>query len=376
MPTSSNAPLKIGLLGAGMISTVRIGYLPALHLIADKAVLTAVSDPVEDRARAVAQQYGASGAYGSLEEMLEKADVDVVLNLTPIPMHGPATLTALRAGKHVISEKPLATTLEDANAIVALADEKGLVIACAPPDALYPTQQEVRRIIQEGGVGKVCFARVRSSHGGPASSNWPVDPTWFYQKGSGPLFDMGVYGIHEITHLLGPAQRVVAFSGITEPVRHVRGGPFKGKAIEVTEDDNTLLMLDFGEATFAVVDGTFNVNGAKSPKIEIFGRSGTINIHDRLSNPDPLAPPFEIFRLDAAPGVDGWITPRTAALRQRQERFDSLHRTAVIEDLVDAVRNDRKPVLSAEHARHALEIMLAAKESARSGRAVELTTTF
>lgn len=241
---------------------------------------------------------------------------------------------------------------------------------------LYPVRREVQRLVRENGIGKVCFARVRSSHGGPASGAWPMDPTWFYQKGSGPLFDMGVYGIHDITGILGPAKRVVAFSGITEPVRIVRGGPFKGKKIEVTEDDNTLLMLDFGESTFAVVDGTFNVNAAKSPQIEIFGREGTINLTDSMGPRDPTAPPFEVFRLDAVPGVDGWITPRAHAVLAAQRRFEELGRTAVIEHLVDCVRTGERPILSAEHARHALEIMIGAKESARTGQAISLQTTF
>lgn len=372
----SGAPLKLGLVGAGMIATYPYGYLPNLHRIPDKATLVAVADPVVERARSVAAEYGAGAAYASLEEMIEHRDVDVVVNLTPIPFHGSATLQALRAGKHVISEKPLATTMEDADAIVELARAKGLTVICAPPDMLYPTYQEIKRLIDDGAIGKVCFARVRSSHGGPASGAWPMDPTWFYQQGSGPLFDMGVYGIHDITGILGPARRVVAFSGITEPVRQVRGGPFQGKTIEVTEDDNTLLMLDFGGSTFAVVDGTFNVNAAKSPRIEIFGRAGTINVPDSMGGLDPQAPPFEVFRLDAAPGVDGWITPRAHALTMAQRRFDELERTAVIEHLVDCVREGRPPILSADHARHALEIMIGAKESARAGRAVDLRTTF
>lgn len=372
----SAAPLKIGLLGAGMIATAPPGYLPNLHKIADKAVLAAIADPVVDRAQAVARQYGASGVFASLEELLERSDVDVVVNLTPIPFHGASTLQALRAGKHVISEKPLATSMEDADAIVELARAKGLTVICAPPNMLYPTHREVKRLIADGAIGKICFARVRSSHGGPASGAWPMDPTWFYQKGSGPLFDMGVYGIHEITGFLGPAKRVVAFSGITEPVRTVRGGPFKGKKIEVTEDDNTLLMLDFGGSTYAVVDGTFNVNAAKSPQIEIFGREGTISLPDQLGRRDPTAAPFEVFRLDAAPGLDGWITPRANVVLGAQRRFDELARTAVIEHLVDCVRTGERPILSADHARHALEIMIGAKESARSGRAVDLRSTF
>jgi len=184
------------------------------------------------------------------------------------------------------------------------------------------------------------------------------------------------YGYLPNLHKIPDKARLVAFSGITEPVRTVRGGPFAGKKIEVTEDDNTLLMLDFGGSTYAVVDGTFNVNAAKSPLIEIFGREGTINVPDFMWLLDPTTPPFELFRLDAAPGVDGWITPRAQALLAAQRRIDDLARTAVIEHLVDCVRGGQRPILSAEHARHALEIMIAAKQSAQSGRAIDLRTTF
>src|SRR5436190_15786638 len=99
----SSGPLKLGLLGAGMISTYSYGYLPNLSKIASKAVLSAVADPVVERARAVAGQYGATASFATLEEMLAAADVDVVVNLTPIPYHGAQTLAALRAGKHVVT---------------------------------------------------------------------------------------------------------------------------------------------------------------------------------------------------------------------------------------------------------------------------------
>jgi predicted dehydrogenase len=238
---------------------------------------------------------------------------------------------------------------------------------------LYPNRVEAKRLVAEGAIGQPCFARVRSSHGGPAAGNWPLDPTWFYQEGSGPLFDMGVYGIHDITGILGPAKRVVAFSGITEPVRTVRGGPFRGKLIEVTADDNTLLMLDFGDSAFAVVDGTFNVNAAKSPQIEIFGRAGTINLYNQQ---DPAEPPLELFRLDAAPGVDGWITPRQRGFRGAVDERARYRRAIMVKHLAECIANDRQPTLSAEHGRHALEIMLKAIESARAGRALDLRTTF
>jgi predicted dehydrogenase len=340
----------------------------------DLVETTAIADPVVERAQAVADAHGIARVYGSLDDLLAKGDVDVVVNLTPIPLHAATSKQILEAGKHLVIEKPIASTLEEADELIAIANAAGLKYVVAPPNMLYQNRVEAKRLLSEGAIGKPCFARVRGSHGGPASGAWPLDPTWFYQEGSGPLLDMGVYGIHDITGLLGPAKRVVAFSGITEPVRTVRGGPFKGKEIEVTADDNTLMMLDFGESTFAVVDGTYNVNAAKSPQLEIFGRAGTLNLYNTQN--DATNPPLEIYRLDAAPRIDGWITPRQRSVGAYQRDWDMYKRAVLVKHLAECVRDGTHPVLSAEHARHALEIMNKAVESARTGMAIELTTTF
>jgi predicted dehydrogenase len=367
----SPAPLRAGILGAGTIATASYGFLPGMMEMRGDVTAVAIADPVIERARAAATEYSIPEVYGTLEDMLERSEIDLVLNLTPIPYHGATSMQILQAGKHMVAEKPIATTMEEADALVELANARGLTYVVAPPNMLQPNRVEAKRLIESGAIGKVAFARVRGSHGGPAAGNWPLDPTWFYQEGSGPLFDMGVYGIHDITGILGPAKRVVAFSGITEQFRTVRGGPYVGKQIEVTVDDNTLLMLDFGGATFAVVDGTFNVNAARSPQVEIFGRAGTINLYNQYQ--DPTHPPLELFRLDAAPGVDGWITPRSGLYDEASQRY---RRAILVKHLVDCVRQGVHPILSAEHARHTLEIMLKSIESARSGQALDLRTTF
>ena len=369
-PTSERR-LRVGVLGAGTIATASYGVLPNLGPIRHKVEIVAIADIVLERAASVAAQYGIPEAVSKLDELLEVDGLDAVLNLTPIPDHGETCTKILEAGKHLATEKPLATTMEDADRICDLAETRHLTVVCAPPNMLYPDRAEARRLVREGAIGKVAFARVRSSHGGPASGNWPLDPTWFYQKGSGPLFDMGVYGIQEITGILGPAQRVVAYSGITEPVRTVRGGPFRGKEIEVTADDNVLMMLDFGGSTYAVVDGTFNVNASKSPKIEIFGREGTLNVTG-TAGPGGL----EIFRLDAVPGLRGWIVPSLSEVQEKIQWTSGLGRAVLLDHLADCVAGRATPVLSAAHARHQLEIMLKAEESARKGQVVELSTSF
>lgn len=377
-PGDTTRRVRIGVLGTGGIATIPEGVLPNLHHISDKIELIAVADLEVERARRVAAQYRIAECYSSLEEMLESADIDAVVNLTPIPAHASTSLQIVEAGKHLVVEKPIATSLEDADRIIETAKANGLTIICAPPDMLFKSYVEARRLVASGTIGKVAFARVRSSHGGPGGSpeGWPLDPSWFYQKGSGPLFDMGVYGIHEITGILGPAKRVSAFTGITEDTRTVRGdGPFAGTEITVTADDNCLFMLDFGGATFAVIDGTFNVHATKSPKVELFGRRGVINIYgpDNLDHPGGDA--LDLYRTDIAPNVDGWVSPESWP-QIEDDRSEFLARAILVDHLADCLQHGVPNVLTAEHARHALEIMLAVETSSREGRVVELTTTF
>ena len=374
-PTEPTRKIRLGLAGAGMIATVHYGILPNFGPLADRAEIVAIADPVIERARKVAAEFSIPASYASVGEMLREADLDAVVNLTPIPAHYETSLAILEAGKHLVTEKPISTTLAEADALCDLARRKKLVVVTAPPNMLFPDLVLAKSLIADGMIGKVAFARVRSSHGGAASYGWPADPSWFYQKGSGPLFDMGVYGIHEITGILGPAKRVVAYSGRTAETRLVRGGQFAGKEIHVTADDNVLLMLDFGESTFAVVDGTFNVLAAKSPKIEVFGLGGTINLYQPLPD-DEFEPHIEVFRLDALPGVRGWIKPTLTERMFTPDRVKLLQRAILIDHLVDCLLTGQPPVLSADHARHALEIMVKAQDSAREGVVMELTTTF
>jgi predicted dehydrogenase len=173
--------------------------------------------------------------------------------------------------------------------------------------------------------------------------------------------------------VLGPAHRVSASSGVTVPERRVRGGPFDGLVIPVSAPDNNLILLDFGDATFAVVDGTFNVVASKSPRMEAFGLEGTLLVN----RDDVAAPPVEVYRLDAAPGLAGWIRPQTYEIFPvASDRFAELARGVLIEHLADCVRDGVEPTASGRHARHVLEIMLAAEQSARESRVIDVVTAF
>jgi predicted dehydrogenase len=232
---------------------------------------------------------------------------------------------------------------------------------------------QARDLVAANAIGKVAFARVQSSHAGAAAMAWPVNPSQFYQRGVGALLDMAVYGLTQVTGVLGPVRRVSALSGIAVPVRRARGGPFDGLEIPVSAPDNNLLLLDFGAATFAVVDGTFNVVASRAPRMELYGLEGALVVN----RSDFGLPPVELSRLDATGEVGGWVTPETFGVPTvGSDRFAELQRGALIEHLADCLRDGRPPVASGRHARHVLEVMLAAERSATEGRVIEVASTF
>ena len=213
----------------------------------------------------------------------------------------------------------------------------------------------------------MCFVCAHSSHNGPASwENFTTDPTWFYKKGAGPLYDLGIYALHTLTGILGPAKRVTGFSGISIPEVIARSGVVKGKKIKVEEDDNTLLLLDFGENTFAYVDATFCMKVSRGPGTVFYGSEGVI------TSGGFGAGPLEVYTEKEELGIKGLITPYYP-IGAIEPVWDLSYG---IVHFAECIREDKKPIISGEHARHVLEIMLKAYESAKSGQAQRLATTF
>jgi predicted dehydrogenase len=355
-----------------MIATIGYGYLPHLGKIRDRVELTAIANRGIGKGHAVAEAHGIANVVASLDELLA-LDLDAVVNLLPGPDHYAASKRILESGRHLVTEKPITSSLAEADELLDIADRIGLYVVAAPADMLISDWRRARDLVARGAIGKVAFARIQSSHAGAAGLSWPVDPTQFYQEGVGALLDLGVYGLTQATGVLGPARRVSAMAGITVQQRRARGGPFDGMTIPVSAPDNNLLLVDFGDATFAVVDGTYNVVASRSPRMEVFGLEGTLLVNRE----DVAAPPVELFRLDAAPGLPGWITPRTYEIFPAPaDRFSELARGALIEHLADCIRDGVQPIASGRHARHVLELMLAAEQSAREGRVIDVVTTF
>jgi predicted dehydrogenase len=374
--------IKLGLSGLGSIS--QRGILPHLQVpdAQERIQLAAVCDVVAERAEETARRYDVEQHFDSYERMLERADIDTVAIAGPIPVHYDQVMKALAAGKHVYVQKAMTTSLEEADAIVEARRRAGVKLVASPGQMLSRNTLRIRDLIRDGAIGKVYWAfssNVGGGHegeafrsGGDVLSN--VDPTWYYKKGGGPVYDMAVYNLHSLTGILGPVKRVSAMSGIGTPVRQ-----FKGRDIQVEMDDNTVMLLDFGDNTFAVATGQ---TCAGAPPIGFgrmtyFGTEGTIDSGRAIGGTEVNAPK----RLAGTLGFPGGTfkfgsdAPDIPYVTGAHARIQEAHVYADIAHLAECILEGKEPVPTAEHARHVVEVIEAAYRAAETGVAQELRST-
>src|SRR5947209_13221957 len=148
-------PLKVGIVGCGDIAIKN--YLPGTKALAGTVDIVATCDTRSERAQRAAEEFGhpECRAYDNLEALLSDPQVEGVQVLTPWPFHYALALQALQGGKHVYVQKPMCQTLEEANRLVEEANQRGLVLAAAPPNMISPTMQRIRTLVREGVIGKV-----------------------------------------------------------------------------------------------------------------------------------------------------------------------------------------------------------------------------
>jgi predicted dehydrogenase len=376
--TGEQGPLRIGVVGVGAL-TLR-GILPHLSEddVKDRVRLEALCDPVLERTQAAAAQYDVPGAFTGVDEMLAEAEIDAVTIASPIALHFQHCRAALEAGKHVHVNKTMTTTVREADELIALADERDLCIVASPGEVLLPQVTRTRELIEAGVIGDLAWVLCGAAFGEyhedeaerRAAAGAPIDPAWYFRKpGGGPMYDMTVYALHQLTSVLGPAQAVVALSGI-----RVREREFLGTRIPMEAEDNTILLLDFGDGLLAVAHGT-----AAGTAGDLFGAARYFGTRATIDGTRLDGEPFEF------PGselVGEALEDRNAHLRVLPHVVGS-HREIgeahVFEDimqLVDRVLDGTPTPVTAEHARHVIDIIESGYRSAGTGTRQELTTSF
>mgnify|MGYP000981093460 CR=1 FL=1 len=343
---------KVGIVGCGNISGI---YFQNLRKYPE-VELVAAADIDLDRAKARAAEFGLAKAY-TVEQLLADPDIDIVVNLTIPKAHAPVSLAALKAGKHVYVEKPLAVTREEGRELLAAAREKGLRIAGAPETFLGGGLQTCRKLIDDGAIGKPVAVSGFMMGGGP--EGWHPDPEFFYAVGGGPMFDMGPYYLTAFVSLLGPIRRVSGSAVITHPERTIGSEKKRGQKIPVETPTHIAGVIDFVSGAVGTLITSFDVPaGTSLPNIEIQGTAGTLLV------PDPNT-------------FGGVVKLRRAGSQEWEEvplthGFTDNNRGIGVADLAAAIAEGREHRAHGDMAYHVLEAMHGFHDASREGRHYEM----
>jgi predicted dehydrogenase len=351
-------PLRVGVVGLGSVSGPYLANLLRSELVE----VVACSDAVVERAAQRAAEYGVPRVLAT-EDLLADPGIDLVVNLTVPAAHAPITLAALRAGKHVWSEKPLAISRDEGEEVLREARERDLEVGCAPDTVLGAGLQTARRLIDSGAIGEPLAATACFMTSGP--DTWHPDPAFFFRPGAGPLLDIGPYALTSLISFLGPVRRVTASGRVLFTERTVARGPRQGETIVVGTDTLVAGVLEHSAGAISTLVTAFGAWGGTQPDLEVFGSDGVLD----APNPNGFGGPV---RLRTHVGQGGWQDVPLA-----YDHTDGCRncRGIGVAEMALAIAAGQAPRASGELAYHVLDVMLALGESAAEGRHVEVAST-
>jgi predicted dehydrogenase len=370
--------MRVGIIGCGNISDI---YVRNAKLFRDIEII-ACSDINPPAAERLARKY--SLREMSVGDLLAADDVEIILNLTLPATHAEVSRAAIAAGKHVYSEKPLATSLQDAVALVEEAEVKGLRVGCAPDTILGAGLRTAKALIDEGRVGQIITGLAAVMTKG--MEHWHPNPVVFYQKGAGPILDLGPYYISALTALLGPVSQVRAVGQISPVERRFGEGPKKGETFSVDTFTTLNTILSFSSGANVSFLASWDVWKHGVRPIELHGTLASIRVPD----PDTFGGDVELsankrlLNIHDASNVAlvsrqvDWLINKTD-----EKPFGGInyplgnpvvanYRSLGLAEMASAIVEGRPHRCSGRFALHALAVMLGIIESAESGQAVTI----
>jgi predicted dehydrogenase len=349
-------PMRVGIVGIGAISGIYLQNLT--RVFAHVVEVTAVADLLPERAQAAADQYGIPHVL-TTEELIASDDVELVVNLTTPLTHYAVARRAVDAGKHVYGEKPLCVTREEATELLVAARAKGVRVGGAPDTVLGAGIQTSRALIREGVIGTPIGATAFMLNHGHES--WHPDPAFYYQRGGGPMFDMGPYYLSALVQLLGPARRLSGSARTSFETRTITSQPRHGEVIEVEVPTHVAATVEFAQGAVATVITSFDIWGSTLPNIEIYGTEGSLLVPD----PNTFGGPVRIRRMGSKEWRDVPLT----------HPYAENSRGLGVADMAESIRAGEPHRANAEVGAHVLEIMHGIHDAAASGHYYHLASS-
>ncbi len=338
--------VRFAVVGAGVIGPLHAKAID-LH---PQAQLTAVCDVIPERAEKLAAQYGVKAVYADCATMLaNEPEIDVVSVCVPSGSHGEIAIAAAKAGKHVLCEKPLEITAEKMTAMITACDEAGVKLGGVFQRRTMEAARLTKQAVDEGRLGKLvlgdAYLKYYRSPDYYKSAGWRG--TWA-MDGGGALMNQGIHGIDLIQWMVGDVESV--FARADALVR------------DIEVEDTAVVVLKYKNGAFGVIQGTTSVYPGLGTRFEVHGENGTIIFSDngiemwKFADRDEEAP-------QAKAGYGGSSDPTAIS--------DDGH-FLIVDDFVEAVLQDREPLVPGSEARKAVDLLLAIYESARTGKEVKV----
>jgi myo-inositol 2-dehydrogenase/D-chiro-inositol 1-dehydrogenase len=340
---------KIALLGAGFITDI---HMESYHRFIPEADVVAVYARKPEKAKAFAGKYNIPKWYSEISEIITNSGCDVVDICLPNYLHAEATLMAAAAGKHVIVEKPLAVTLEEADSMIAACKKAGVHLMYAEELCFAPKYERVRQMVNEGAIGKVYMLKQSEKHSGPHTD-------WFYDikfAGGGVIMDMGCHAIGWFRWMLNNVKATSVYASISTVLHNERT---KG-------EDNSIIIIEFENGVTALAEDSWAKHGGMDDRCEVHGTGGVMYADLFMGNAAiTYSKNGYGYAMEKADTTTGW------SFTVFEEAFNQGY-PHELKHFIECIQQNKKPLVTGEDGRAVLEIIYAAYASAGEGKKITL----
>ncbi len=342
--------LKIGIIGCGKIAQVR--HIPE-YMSNENCKVIGFFDRTYDRAEEMVEKYGGV-AYRTYEELLDNKEIDAVSVCVANHMHAEITIAALRAGKHALCEKPMATSIEDCETMVSTADNMGKKLLIGHNQLLTPAHKKAKKLIESRLIGDILIFKTTFGHEGPET--WSINPgpdTWFFDKNAavmGVMADLGVHKTYVIQYLTG--QKVIE---TTARLATLDKKDSYGNLIGV--DDNAFCIYKMENGIVGTMTASWTYYGPEDNSTVLYGTKGIMRIYDDLK--------YSIIVMLHS-GEKIYYDIENIQTNENQTK------SGVIDLFIKSILEDKDTELSGKNALSSMRAIFASIESSNTGRTVTI----
>jgi len=343
--------VRVGIIGSQFIAEL---HAESFKRIPD-AEVTAVASPTEAHVRAFAETHGVPKWSTDYRELVSRDDVDMVTIGAPNNLHCEMVVACAEAGKHVVCEKPLCRTMEEADRMIAACDRAGVKLMYAEELCFAPKYVRAKEVIDSGAIGDLYLIKQAEKHDGPhADWFWDVE-----RSGGGVTLDMGCHAFQFFRWLLAPAKPIAVTAQMGTYVH----------ADRTAGDDDAIIIVEFEGGARGMAEESWAKVGGMDDLAEFYGSQGVIFADLLYGN---------AMRVYSETGYDYSVEKAATTKGWSFCTFEEMWNYGFpqeMEHFVDCVKNDKEPLVTGEDGRAVMEIIMAAYESAGTGRRAELPFT-